>query len=133
MLAAVLRLAITQRFPEIEVTMPPPPGAAIVIPAKHTEVGDISIWDDGSEATLVLGEITHGHFADYTPNISAEEAERTISETLVQFLEALFDDRVLLWKQPSGSGGWRMLPGSDLPHVRSDAGTQYYLWSGPIG
>jgi hypothetical protein len=133
MLTDVLRKAITQRFPEIQITTHLPPGAAIVIPAIHEGVGDISIWDDGGEATLVLSDITHGHFTDDAPGISEEEAAHLIAEDVMGFLEHLFADRVLLWKRPSGGGGWRVLADGEVPQVHSDAGTQFYFWSGPVG
>ena len=133
MIANVLRKAITQRLPEIEFTTPSPPGAAIVIPARHEGVGDVSIWDDGDEATLDIRNISHSHFTDYTPGISEEEAAHSISEDVIGFLEDLFADRVLLWKSSCGGGGWRMLADGEVPQVHSDAGTQYYFWSGPVG
>ena len=132
MLQDVLSAAIKQRFPEIEFTSHSPHGAAIVIWAKHSEVGDISIWDDGDEATVELGGITHGHVADYTPHTSEDQAFRLISEAVILFLERLFADRVLFWKTASGGGGWRVLQDQEFPQVRSDPGTQYYLWSGPL-
>jgi hypothetical protein len=104
-----------------------------VIPTNHEGVGDISIWDDGEEATFVIGNITHHHFTDYTPGISEEEAAYNISEDVIGFLEDLFADRVLLWKSSSGGGGLRVLQEGEMPQVHSDAGTQFYFWSGPVG
>ena len=133
MLTDVLRKAITQRFPDIPITTPSPPGAAVVIPAIQEGIGDISIFDDGEEATLVLGDITHSHFSEYTPGISEEEAAHNISEDVMWFLEDLFADRVLLWKSSRGGGGCRTLKPGEVPQIHSDAGTQFYFWSGPVG
>lgn len=131
-LTTVLREMITERFPEIEIAATSPDGPAIVIPARHRGIGNVSILDDGDEATLDIANITHGHFCDYTPNISEVEAARAISGDVVGFLAELFADRVLLWRSPPG-GGWRILQQEEEPRVHSDADTQFYFWSGPVG
>jgi hypothetical protein len=53
-------------------------------------------------------------------------------DSLVWFLEDLVADRVLIWRS-DGSGGWRIIETDEQLNVHSDAGTQFYLWSGPIG
>ena len=56
-----------------------PPNAALIIPAKNPEPGDIQVWDDVVELTISIGNMFHCHF-DPTVfvdgNVSQEEAEQ---------------------------------------------------------
>ncbi|MHC4504729.1 MAG: hypothetical protein ACYTFI_15600, partial [Planctomycetota bacterium] len=70
--------------------------AAVVFPAKHADVGDVEIWDDGEEAILSVGGISHGHFACYDDDLPQDQARREVIEEVVDFLEDLFSDRILL-------------------------------------
>ena len=129
MIAEALRTELAQRFPELSSLSNE---GGLVMPAAHEAVGDVTISDDGNEATLCIGTITHGHFNDFREGVSPEAAARTIAEDVVSFLEALLADRVLLWRSDD-AGGWRILDTDEKPNVHSDSGTQFYLWSGPIG
>lgn len=122
---------IAHHFPDLLVLTESANGATMTIPARHPEVGAVSIWEAGSEAIVGIGEITHGHFGDYRKDISAEERAQAIAEDVIAFLGLLFADRVLLWKA-GRSGGWRVLQTDEGPMVYSNAGTRFYLWSGPI-
>ena len=103
-----------------------------VFPAAHAEVGDVTIDDDGNEATVYIGEITHGHFNPYDERLSEKEIAEHVASDVVNFLDDLFADRVLLWKSPDGrSGGWRRL-GEDNPYSIMDGDDITYLWSGPV-
>lgn len=102
-----------------------------LFPAIHPEVGDITIWDDGDEATIGIGEITHGHFNPYDDSFTSDQIAERVTEEVIEFLEDLFADRVLLWKSPDGrSGGWQVLGHGDDDPPRGD--NLRYLWSGPI-
>jgi hypothetical protein len=93
-----------------------------VFPALDPEIGSVTIWDDGDEATVIIGKITHGHFNPYDESLSESERVRRVTEEVVGFLADLFSDRVLLWTEPSGrSGGWKMLRGEppDRSHRRT--------------
>src|SRR5262249_21251822 len=109
-----------------------PPKPIAVFSGAHSEVGDVCIWDDGDEATVSIGEITHGHFNPYDPSLSPEQLATVVTGEVLQFLADLFLDRVLLWKsREGGSGGWQVLDeGNELSLMDSDDLT--YLWSGPV-
>ncbi|MHC4645044.1 MAG: hypothetical protein ACYTBJ_06065 [Planctomycetota bacterium] len=68
----------------------------IVFAAKHPEVGDVQIWDDGDQATLSVGDITYGHFNPYDRNLTQNQADHEATESVIDFLDALFSDKVLL-------------------------------------
>jgi len=101
-----------------------------VFPAIHPEVGDVTIWDDGDEVTIGIGEITHSHFNPYDDSLTSDQIAEQVTEEVSEFLQDLFEDRILLWKSLNGrSGGWQVLGrGDDSP--RGDNLT--YLWSGPV-
>jgi hypothetical protein len=127
----MLRKELAARFPTLRVISESANEPNLTIPACHPDVGNISLSDDGSEATLCIGSITHSHFCDYSDDISENERVKAIVDDVLSFLEMLFSDRVLLWK--SGIfGGWRLLKEGEEPDVSSyPAGTQYFVWSGP--
>jgi hypothetical protein len=103
-----------------------------VFPAAHEEVGEVSVWDDGWEATVSIGTITHLHFNPYDPSLSEVEVAKVVSDEVIDFLRALFADEVLLWKSSDGrSGGSRMLSAQGLTDTPG-ACDRRYLWSGPL-
>ena len=108
------------------------PDVIAVFPAAHPEVGDLTIWDHGDEATVAIGKITHGHFNPYDNSLTPEESAQRVTEEVIEFLNDLFADKVLLHKSRDGrSGGWRLLD-DDTSNSRIDADDLAYLWSGPI-
>jgi hypothetical protein len=131
MIRSVLVPMLEERFPGRGLRTGMPPDPVAVIPGVHPAVGDVSIWDDGDEATVSVGEITHGHLRSYDSSLSPVESEQEVAAQVLGFLDELFADRVMLWKSPGGSGGWRIVGwAEDLPALDSDI--QMFLWSGPI-
>ena len=122
----IIRL-LTERFPGQFVMAEPGVEPFVTFAAKHPEVGDVQIQDDGDEVTLFAGNFTHGHFSNYD-NVPVEEKEKEIAEEVVDFLSKLFADQVVLWGSHMGGGGWRVIdPGS--PEKRKHR--KEYVWSGP--
>lgn len=110
-----------------------PPEPLVVFPAAHLAVGDVVIYDDGDEATVCIGDITHGHFNPYDASLSDEQGTDWIIEHLLHFLDCLFADRVVLFKHRefTGMGGWRVLEdGEPTPSPHEDE--LAFVWSGPI-
>jgi hypothetical protein len=130
MIRDVLLPALAVCFPNLDFQIGQPPDPIAVFPAQHSAVGDVSIWDDGSEAMVGIGEITHGHFSHYG-DVSAEQIHEQVAAGVVAFLQDLFADRVLLWKSSSGAGGWKIV-GADERFSLLGPGDQTYLWSGPV-
>ena len=46
-------------FPNRGLRAGEPPDPIAAFPAAHTEVGDVNIYDDGNEAMVSVGQITH--------------------------------------------------------------------------
>jgi hypothetical protein len=119
-----------QKYAGLGVRLGSPPDPIAIIPAKHPGVGDVSIYDDGDEATISIGEITHGYFNPYDATLTQEEAEAEIACEVMGFLEDLFADKYLLWKaRGNGGGGWQHLDYMDRP-LQPRENTDYFVWSG---
>jgi len=125
---------VKERFPHAKAIFGAPPKPSVVFPALHPEVGDIEIYDDGSELTLIAGHFTHSHFSDYD-NKSNDESEQAIVNDLIAFLERLFTNQVILWGSHNSGGGWYNRDGTDCKNPELESMKQVkqlYVWSGPL-
>ena len=123
--------ALRERFPNESFTFSEPPEPIASLAARNPALGRLEIFDDGDEATLSITEITHGHFSCYEPCLTPEQHEATITTDVLDFLDALFADRVLLYRTPNRSmGGWTRLDLSPEAE-RFSHGREYFLWSRP--
>jgi len=111
-----------------------PGGAPVAVFASiHPEVGNVEIFDDGDELTVVLGRFTHSHFANYDEGIDEAERGKRITEALVEFLNDLFEDRIELYGNHNGAGGARRLERGQRGLLsKAIFGGESYVWSGPL-
>ena len=132
MIRDVLLPALRARFSRREMRAGMPPAPIAVFPAAHSAVGDVSIWDDGDEATVGVGSITHHHINPHDSNLSARECAEWVTEEVIAFLERLFADRVLLQKGRQSKWGsmQSLADGEAIPAIRDDVDA--FLWSGPL-
>ncbi len=100
MIRDVLIPELQKRFPERGLQIDTTSNRIAAFPAALAEVGKVIIYDDGEEATVMIEHITHGHFNPYNPALSQDEVDRQVSEDVIDFLEALFEDKILLWVSP---------------------------------
>jgi hypothetical protein len=105
-----------------------PPDPCAVFPGIHPGIRGVSIYDDGEELTVSIDDLTHGHFAAYDSGLSETERDQRIVEEVVEFLEALFADRVAVWGQANVGGGWYRI---DRGGVGRQADVPEFVWSGP--
>lgn len=127
MISEVLIPKLHERFSERGLCITKPPACA-VFPAIHPAVGDIEIFDDGDELTVVAGNFTHSHFSNYDDKLSEEEKAERIADDVVKFLEEMFADQIVMWGSHLGCGGW---------HRRGRKSfwqkvIRQYVWSGPL-
>ena len=115
------------RFPGRGLKSGIPPEPCAIFPAMHPEVGDIQIYDDGDEITLVAGHFTHGHFSNYD-DLPLAVKEKIIAGNVVTFLDKLFSDHVVLWGSKKGGGGWRVVDQDSMDKTKHE---KEYVWSGP--
>jgi hypothetical protein len=110
MLRDHLITALSREFPDVPFAFGFASDPVATLPSPCLEVGTLTIYDDGDEATVDISEITHGHFNPYDQSLSDEEHWASITESVVGFLRALFADRVLLNRTPERAmGGWQRL------------------------
>jgi hypothetical protein len=122
---------IKDRFPNRSFTQSISPNAVITFPAAHPEVGDLSIYDDGDEARVEISKLTHGHFGCWDQSLNKAEREADVAETVVDFVEQIFAEKVIFFIFMGGrAGGWRPLKEGES-HPKKPF-TKYYYWSGPI-
>ena len=132
MIRTVLLHALETNFPNRGMRTGEPPDPVVVFPAAHPDVGDVTIYDEGNEALVYVGNITHGHFGSDDPSRTDAAATEPVTEQVVRFLNDLFADRVLLWRQSGdGAGGWYLL-GCDNSSPFMGADDSAYVWSGPV-
>ncbi len=129
MIGKTLIPKLQQRFPGRGLRVGSPPLPCAVFPAIHPEVGEIQIYDDGDELTVVLGNFTHGHFSNYDEKLSIEQKAEQIIEEILKFLEELFADQIIFWGSHQGSGGWYKK--GECSEWKKEA--KEYVWSGPLG
>lgn len=122
---------LKKEFPASGIAINEPPQPIAVFAAQQDAVGKAFVYVDGGEAIVEIEKITHGHFANYDEKLSEEERNQQIAEAVVDFLEALFDDRVLLFvNEDSRIGGWRRLDlTEDVGPLSPDY--RHYFWSKP--
>jgi len=126
----VLLPALEAAFPASGVRIAAPPKPVAVFPAACSEVGDVQIYDDGDEATIVIENVTHHHTNPYDAGMTPGERAQWVTREVVGFLHALFDDRVFLWSRDQGrrGGGWRRPYEGVIPDdVPEDA--DMFVWS----
>jgi hypothetical protein len=102
------------------------PEPIAIFPAAHPEVGNLVIYDDGCEATVCVGEITHYHFNPYQ-SLTQEELDKVVTESVLRFLEELFSDKVIL-SRIAGGGGGRTESNEQITSVPSHG--RDVFWSG---
>jgi len=123
--------ALREAFPALPFTPGLPPAPVAVFPAKHPKVGDVRVFDHGEEATVLVGEITHGHFNPYDESLSEQQVAERVAADVVEFLKALFSDQVLLYRSANRRiGGWQVLGEGTTPERCPKR--QYFVWSGPV-
>ena len=129
MLSQLLLPALRERFPDRGLVTAGPPDPCAVFPGTHPGIRGVSIHDDGSELILCIDDLTHGNFAEFDEGLSDAEWAGRVVESVTEFLDALFADRVAVWGQAAVGGGWRRL---DLGGTGGRAGVQEFVWSGPL-
>ena len=131
MLRDRLIAALVGELPLVSFVFGTAPDPVATVRSPTPEVGTLTIYDDGDEATVDISEISHSHFNRYGESLSDDERHQSITEDVVDFLRALFADQVLLFRTSNRrTGGWQRL---DLTPVVSDRQPhyQYFFWSGP--
>ncbi len=123
--------AMKREFSGWEVAFDVPPQPIAAFAAAQPSVGRVLVYDDGDEATVLIENVTHGHFNSYDEKLSDAQRDEMVTEDVIDFLKALFSDRVLLHCSPDKHGdGWTRLDLKVGP-IELSPSFQYFLWSRP--
>ncbi|HKO52730.1 MAG TPA: hypothetical protein VJV79_33715 [Polyangiaceae bacterium] len=128
-----LRRKLEARFPDLSIPNADQPDLVAEFAAKNSLVGHATVWDNDTDAMIVVGEITHFHVDSSDGDPTTLNSEERIADAVIDWLGALFADEVLLWRSPTsrGAGG----------HLRFEADAEFSLmgpedetfrWSGPV-
>ena len=124
--------AVKEVFPNLAFEISPTSNPIISLSSSSAEIGDLHIYDDGDQATVIITGITHGHFGVYDEHLNTEEREQVITEDVISFLVTLFSDRVVLYRTFSRDiGGWTVIE-QGAKDIEFAPGREYFVWSGHI-
>ncbi len=126
----------------------PPP--AIIIPARHVAVGEITIYDDGDELTIDIGRKHHTHVSCYNFD-RYPESDRLdmVVQDAAEFVNDVMCDRVCITvdfigdrcvgsshyyieEEEKDDRGYGVLRGIDIGKSPGGRRSERFLWSGPI-
>jgi hypothetical protein len=131
MISEYLLPALKTEFAGWEITFDVPPRPVATFPARQEAVGKVSIYDDGEEVTVDIEKITHGHFSQHDATLPNDEKAKMITKDVIEFLKALFSDRVVLFSAADNRyGGWTRLDLEGSP-VGLSPSDRSFLWSRP--
>lgn len=120
------RLKAAQSFPALEVCAGPP--EYLLFRAVHPDVGDVQIYDDEDELTIVFGNFTHCHYGEWTA--ATDEWVGEAVDAVIADLEALFGDRLMMWGTHKGGGG--IVREREHGQTLWEPGEPLFVWSGPL-
>ena len=126
--------AIQQRFPDIAFSYFDATQPCARVSPNCEDIGDLEIYDDGNEATVSIREITHTHFNPYK-KMPEHDRDQWIADAVIDFLVALFTDRILLYRSEDRRQGGFQCHDSPIDRSLPVPGTEQYqcfVWSGPV-
>lgn len=120
---------LNRKWPHLNLRLEGCPELYLRVPAACPEVGDLFIFEEGDEAIVGVGQITHRHVSVYDTSLSIPERIRVIIDEIIWFLEALFANRVYLLKYVGGAGASVVVKQGE--HIVVPDGALAYTWAGP--
>jgi hypothetical protein len=124
-----LKPILLSRFPSKNFQFDPSGRPLAVIEGTCAEVGKIVIYDDGDEATVIVGNFTHGHFEGKKRPSEPKGSPSVIATEVSTFLTELFADRILMYGSKGGGGGWASVDAYDDEELKD---WDLFVWSGPF-
>lgn len=128
-----LRRMLETRFPDLSIPNSGQPNLVATFAAKNARVGPATVWDNDTDAMIVVGEITHLHFDSSDGDPTIVNTEERIADSVIDWLSALFADEVLLWRSPNrhGTGGHQRFE-ADAEFSLMGPEDETFRWSGPV-
>lgn len=126
--------ALRKRYPEVGFAFLESPHPFARVSCPCSALGDLEIYDDGDEATVALTKITHSHFNPYS-KMPDGERDAWVTEAVLDFLDALFADRLLVYCASDRSQAGSQFHETPIDRSMPVAGVEQYecyVWSGPV-
>jgi hypothetical protein len=131
MIRETLIPALKQKYPDEQIRFGSPPDAIAVFVAPHPGIGELHLMDYETEVIAFVGEITHGHFSTYNGETTQDEIDQAVTESVLEFLEDTFQDKVLFYQAKDGKGsGWQTIDSNEITKGLTEK-AHCYVWSGP--
>ena len=86
--------ALEERYSESERVYDANDGPALCISARCAEVGDLKIYDDGDELTVVIGELHHCHYSAYSYEGLEDERLLKAAHEAAAYVADILTDKV---------------------------------------
>lgn len=129
MLFELIESDIKIKFPTLQFDANEAEGL-ITIPANNSDVGDIAIQDDKFEATVYICNFTHAHFGCYEDGFTEEQKNKYIVDSVVEFLQDMFNDQIVMWGSHENGGGYYLK--GDKSKLLFRKQREEWVWSGPV-
>lgn len=101
-------------------------------PAKHEKVGSLLVYENEDSIIFELENISHDHLY-FENNDGTLRYIPSIVREAMQYVEELFDDRILMGLQKDLMGSVIIpLFEEDDPYAFMEPQYDYFVWSGPL-
>ena len=133
-LSREFRAALLHRLPDLKYREEFTDRLVVTIPAHHPETGAITVWLDGDEVTVGIGEYFHTHFEAYLverTEPTQTERERGAAARAVAFIADFMADEIVL--RISRDGRYASTSHRSIQKGLPGPEEVEYLWSGPKG
>ncbi len=122
-----------ERFPDQPFHIDESDPINIVVPPKHSAVGELRIYDGGNRIIVEISPFLHQDFdlQDLLVRNLDEGREALVVDVLL-FLEKLFEDKIEFYGRPNGCSHQERGEKPRGPLNKLFFGKTTYVWSGPI-
>ncbi len=113
---------VPQRFAKTGCSVDIARNPIIKFAAAHPDVGDLTVYDDGEDLTIYVGDITHVHFGCYEDDWSEDRKRLAIVDDVSHFVREVITEEIELFKT-SFAGGFA---------PRGEGKGLVLVWTGPL-
>jgi hypothetical protein len=119
-------------FPDVPMKIGGEDEPLVTFSAKHADVGNVVIQDEGDELTVLIGGITHRHFENHGDGLNANAKADAIAMEVVEYLRKLFADEIEFFGDGIRGGARERSSKPRGMLSKLFLGAKTYVWSGPI-
>jgi cbb3-type cytochrome oxidase subunit 3 len=118
------------RFPEQPFHIHESDPSAIVVPPKHSAVGELWIYDGGTHIIVEINPFLHQDFDLLGRNL--DEGREALVVDVLLFLKEIFEDKIEFYGRPNGCSHQERGKKPRGFVSKLFFGKTTYVWSGPI-